>query len=258
VGILHDLAIGPIRVVFSDRADGVGRDHFESANLSMRVGDSESVVEENRRRLSRDLGVETDWFEVRQVHGSDVVAVDETGALASADTAVSESNSIPRADAAVAAAPTKPLSIFTADCIPLALLSVDPPGIAVVHAGWKGLVAGVVQNAARALVEKTGAIQWVVAGPSIGPCCYRVDDGRMRLFSDRFGAQAVDTARHSLNLHAAAAEALRSCQLLPDVFLSLGPCTSCSSRLFSFRRDGPVTGRQVMLAWIEGPARGIP
>lgn len=251
MGVLHDLSFGSVRVVFSDRTGGVGVSRFGSANLSLRVGDEESAVRENRRRLAELLGIDSCWFEVLQVHGCEVVEALDASIPPTPDPEGANPKKAPEADAIVTTAANLPAAISTADCVPVALGSIDPPGVAAVHAGWKGLLAGVVQAAARRLLEKTGALDWAVAGPSIGPCCYRVDDERLRLFEERFGPSAIDRAAKTLNLHVSVAQALRSGDLLPAGLASLGPCTFCSNRLFSFRRDGAPTGRQVMLAWIE-------
>lgn len=251
MGILHDISMGPVRVVFSDRYGGVGTSEFDSANLSLRVGDSESVVAENRQRLAKPLGIDSRWIEVHQVHGSDVFEVSGDVGDEVEGTAEGGSEKTPQADAIVMTAGRRPAAVFTADCVPVVLGSIDPPGVAVVHAGWRGLLSGVVENAVRKLVHQTGVLDWAIAGPSIGPCCYRVETERMREFEQRFGASAVDGPRGSLDLHGAVGAALGAAGLVPPYLVFLGPCTSCSDRLFSFRRDGPVTGRQAVVTWIE-------
>ncbi|MER3522269.1 MAG: hypothetical protein C4317_08960 [Acidimicrobiia bacterium] len=99
------------------------------------------------------------------------------------------------------------------------------------------------EAAAAQLQEKTGGIDWAIAGPSIGPCCYRVEKDRLDLFEERFGRNCVDRNRSSLDMHAAVVRALESRNRRPLGVISLGPCTACSDQLYSYRRDGPRTGR---------------
>ncbi len=257
LGVLHNLEFGAVRLAFTDALDATGKRNPVTENLSFRVGARHSDVLANRRRLSQRLGIPYSWHEVLQEHGADVVEIKGSDfrpapLIDGVDDRDQElRNSEPRGDAIITSVPNCPVVIFTADCVPVALGVTDPPAVAVVHAGWKGLMAGVVENASRQLTEKFRQPDWVVAGPSIGPCCYAVDDKRLVAFQERFGHGAVDIANKSLNLQAAVVEALEKTGKLPGVVLQLGPCTSCSESLFSFRRDGSETGRQALVAWIR-------
>ncbi len=261
MGVLHDLRLGPLRAVFTDATGLAGTVGIDEGNLSYGVATSPRTVSENRARLSASLGIGTDWFEARQVHGSSVVDVDgtfpppgssaEPGGFRSAP----REGDLPEADALLTTRAGRPLAIFTADCVPLVLGALEPPTLAVVHAGWRGLLAGVVEAAATAVRRKSGRLDFAVAGPAIGPCCYSVDDERAGAFASRFGSSAVREAAGTLDLHAAVFAALASTGASPVVVQSLGPCTACSERLFSFRRDGDRAGRQAVVAWIQLGAR---
>ena len=257
MAVLHEFSIGRARVVYTDRRDGSGRSVFCGANLSFRVGDVPEAVLENRYLIAQKLGVGHQWFEVVQVHGNAVADAPKDWQRFKCSTAPAPEKPGKlgnlaglKADAIVTTAALTQVAIFVADCVPLAMGSCDPPGIAVVHAGWRGLVSGVVEAAAAQLQEKTGGIDWAIAGPSIGPCCYRVEKDRLDLFEERFGRNCVDRNRSSLDMHAAVVRALESRNCRPLGVISLGPCTACSDQLYSYRRDGPRTGRQALIAWI--------
>jgi YfiH family protein len=122
--------------------------------------------------------------------------------------------------------------VLVADCLPVAVAG--PDAVAMVHAGWRGLAAGVLE----AGVEATGAVCAAI-GPGIGPCCYEVGDDVRAVFgtSERtLDLKAIARAR----LQAAGVHEIHDC----------GLCTSCDAeRFFSHRRDRSVTGRQAGLAW---------
>ncbi len=117
------------RVVFTDRHGGVSAPPFDSLNLADHVGDTTGAVAGNRTRLAARLGLAGPdrWVWLHQVHGAAVVDVDGPPPAP------------PEADAAVTTVPGLPLVVLTADCAPLALVAGD--AVAVVHAGWHGLLA---------------------------------------------------------------------------------------------------------------------
>ena len=138
-----------------------------------------------------------------------------------------------------------PLLVLTADCLPIVLLRTHgTPAVAVLHAGWRGLLAGVVDNGVKAL---GGGGLAAAIGPAIGPCCYEVGEEVAAPFRAAFGADVV--RGRNLDLWSAAERALRAggCAQVDRVDL----CTSCNpDRFFSHRRDDGVTGRQGVLACI--------
>ncbi|HRW36605.1 MAG: polyphenol oxidase family protein [Acidimicrobiales bacterium] len=171
-----------------------------------------------------------------QVHGAEVVVVTEPGEHAGA-----------AADAAVTVVPGAPLVVRTADCAPILLEG--RVGIGVVHAGWRGLEAGVVEAAADALSGLGGEPDTVRLGPCIRPRCYEF--GEVEL--DRVAARCGDTVRATtawgtpaLDLAAGVAEAARRLGLRFD---DDGTCTACSPRHWSFRARAD-RGRQALVAWV--------
>jgi YfiH family protein len=217
-------------VAFSDRLGGVSSPPFDTLNLGSRVGDEPARVARNRELVARAGGFGTEELVMsRQVHGATVV-----------EAAAGAHGPIGEADGVVARAPGPVLGIFTADCAAVVLSG--RAGVALVHSGWRGLVAGVVERAA-ALVAPV-ACAWV--GPCIRACCYEVGREVIRAFERR----GLPAASGRVDIADAAYVAVRRAGA-GSVALA-GDCTACDDRYFSYRRDG-VTGRQGAFASLLPP-----
>ena len=176
----------------------------------------------------------------RQVHG---VAVHHVAARGDAGAA--------EADSIVCSLPDVAVGVVTADCVPILLVGAGGRSVAAIHAGWRGLCAGVVAAAAAALPEPPIA---AAIGPYVGPCCYEVDAPVLEAVAARFGAElpAVGVrpgrAGHAwLDLGALVAAEL-GCAGLPKgaIGCAAAACTTCDpERFHSYRRDGPRSGRLV-------------
>jgi polyphenol oxidase len=221
---------GPYRVAFSTRVGGVSEAPFDTLNLGRLTDDDPERVEENRRRLCAE--VDADFARLtmnRQVHSTAV------------HKARAGSRGVP-GDGLWTREPGIPMLKFAADCLPIALARANArPGLAVLHAGWQGLLEGIVAAGVAALGRGRMA---AVIGPGIGPCCYEVREDVAAPYRAAFGPGIVKEGR--LDLWSAAERALRDagCENAERVDL----CTSCHSDLFfSHRRDGARTGRQGLL-----------
>jgi YfiH family protein len=142
--------------------------------------------------------------------------------------------------------PGRAMLLLTADCIPIALArdSEDSPAVGILHAGWRGLLAGIVGNGVRAVGARDIA---AAIGPSIGPCCYEVGDEVATPFREAFGEDIVHDSK--LDLWTAAERALRAagCERVDRFDM----CTACDPhRFFSHRRDHGKTGRQGVIAYV--------
>jgi len=214
-----------VLVAFGDRNGGVSDPPFDSLNVSRSVGDPEQAAV-NRARVARALGFEVESLaQVRQVHGADVVEVEVTSGPRPAGVGGP-------GDGLVARAPGVVCSVLTADCVPVLLEGTS--GVAALHAGWRGLVAGVLRRG----VAEVGPVRAAWIGPSIHACCYEVGDEVTEAFSAAglpvAGPRRVDPS-------AAALAALRGAGVT-NIARSEA-CTSCNANYFSYRRDGE-TGRQ--------------
>lgn len=231
-------APGPYRIVFSTRLGGVSEGPFASLNLGLLTEDEPGRVLENRRLLCEAAGADGATAAMaRQVHGAAVLEAEPRGILAPA--------LHPECDGLWTDRPGRALAVVTADCFPIALWRDEGvPGLAVLHAGWKGLLAGIVEAGVRAL--GAGRLAAVV-GPGIGACCYEVGEEVATPYRVRFGAEVV--RGRALDLRACTELALRAagCGRVEHV----NRCTACEPELFfSHRRDGGRTGRQGVIAYV--------
>jgi hypothetical protein len=177
---------------------------------------------------------------LRQVHGARVVTVTAPGEHSGAE-----------ADAAVTATPGCALGVRTADCAPIFLRAADDVAVAVIHAGWRGLVAGVVEAAVDALREIGGSPRAAVIGPCIQPGCYEFGADDLDAVAARLGDDVRATTMWgtpALDLPGAATIALRRAGV--DDAGAVGVCTACSRQHFSHRARGDRE-RMATLAWLE-------
>jgi polyphenol oxidase len=224
-------APGPYDVVFSTRRGGVSEGPFASLNLGRKLGDVPERVDENRRRLCAGVGADLDRLALNyqrhtaQVNRAVAGRRGETGDGLWTDEA------------------ELPILALGADCalIGLARVNGDRPAVGVLHAGWKGLLAGIAEASVAALGGRVAA----VVGPTIGPCCYEVGEEVAAPFRARFGADVVSGRK--LDLWTSAERALREAGCASVERLDL--CTACDAeRFFSYRRDGKPRGGHGVLA----------
>ena len=182
---------------------------------------------EARTRIAAELGVTDTWAFVRQVHGATMLQADGGGVLGDADAMYTTIRGLP-------------LGIATADCLPIVLEG--PAAVATVHAGWRGLSAGVIERTLQSLREASLTVDKAAIGPSIGQCCYEVGPEVAERFPAHvglttWGTQSVDLGR--------AAEH----QLAGLAVWRSAECTMCSDGFNSYRRDR-TGARQVAVGWL--------
>ena len=207
----------------------------------MSVGDNEKNVRENRERLACRAGLSdpSGWQFLDQVHGGEVIEVDRPN----------KKMAVRSGDAAVTATAGQVLAVLTADCAPVAI--VGDSAFAVVHAGWKGLLAGVVANSVNTLRSRGVNIRQAVLGPCIHPVNYEFGLDDLKLLAKTLGNEvigATSSGAPALDLPSAVRSALVAARV--ESFSDVGICTASSADHFSFRRDG-VTGRQALVAVME-------
>jgi polyphenol oxidase len=228
---------GPYEVAFSTREGGVSDGPYASLNLGIFTGDDPDRVVENRRRLCAAAGVDPERATMAwQQHGAEV-------RRARPESIVSPGLRHDPCDGLWSDEPGQAMLLLAADCLPIALARLDGarPAAAVLHAGWRGLLAGIVRNGVAALGPSVAA----AVGPSIGPCCYEVRADVAEPMEAALGRGLVRDGR--LDLWAAAERALRAAGVARVDRFDL--CTACHPELFfSHRRDAGVTGRQGVLA----------
>lgn len=232
-----------VRAVFTTRQGGGSTGPYAQANIGAGTGDEPESVRANREALCDLLGVDARRVSMgHQVHGTDVhviAAPTQPGRFGG------ELLGWPEGDGLATAAAAVPLVVLGADCMPILLWRADGSAVAAVHAGWRGLVAGIVANAVRAL---GGATVGAAIGPCAGPCCYEVDDALRARFQQSYGA-AVTRGR-AVDLALGARLELLRAGVAEDAIHTDGSCTVCQpERFFSYRRDGAATGRQAGVIW---------
>ncbi len=233
--------LGGARAAFSTRLGGVSEPPYDSLNLGLLTEDSGEAVAENRLRLAAALGFAPDQVVfARQVHGTKLIeGADQSRGSFVRDSRTKEPRDVVAADGHVIREPGLVPLVFVADCLPVALHG--PGGIAMLHAGWRGLAGGILAAGAGAVGATRAAI-----GPGIGPCCYEVGQEVLETFA---GLGDVAAGR-MLDLPEVARRLLAEAGV--EEVESAGLCASCEAELFfSHRRDDGLTGRQAGLAWIE-------
>jgi len=234
-----------VAAAFPTREGGVSPAPYDALNLSLSVGDAPAAVLENRRRLCAAVGVSQERLVVPgQVHGTALALVGEAEAGRGAG---DRETVIHDHDGLLTSAPGLGLAVSYADCVPVVIAACDDDGptLAAVHAGWRGMIAGIVGKAAAALARR-GRLRGAVIGPSIGPCCFAVDDALRARFAARFPGSA---GGHAVDLWACARADLEAAGVPPAGITVTAVCTSSDARFFSHRRDHGLTGRHLAIAW---------
>lgn len=231
-----DLA-GEATVCFTSRKGGVSEGPFESLNLGILTEDRREDVMANRRQLASALDIDADRVVMgRQVHGAglDYAGPEIPGAYASPGPGPP-----PEADGQLTDETDRPLLVLVADCLPVAMVS--DRGLAMLHCGWRGLAAGIIDAAALQIGGWAAAI-----GPGIGPCCFEVGPEVEAAFA-HLGPGLMNG--RNLDLPEVARRLLERAGV--ETVESAGICTHCDERFFSHRRDGGITGRQAGIAWLN-------
>jgi YfiH family protein len=238
-----------VRTAFTLRAGGVSCGTYASLNLGAQVGDDALAVAENRRRLAAELQLPAEPLWLSQVHGTTVVEADgaagrEAGAPA------------PQADAAVTRQAGRVLAVLVADCLPVLLARRDGAAVAVAHAGWRGLAAGVLE-ATIAAIGGAGDDLLAWLGPAIGPARFEVGEEVRNAFCERDAPAAAAFARNARGRWQCDLQQLARRRLSALGVRSIHGDPRCSythsESFYSFRRDG-VTGRMAALIWLDRQA----
>ncbi len=230
---------------FFTREGGCSDGTFRSLNCSFSVGDPAENVRENLRRVTLALELQPEaLITVSQVHGSTVVKHDAQRA--------SDEFALMQADALIGKSAKHGLSVRTADCVPI-LIGCRRTGLAAaIHAGWRGLVARIIEQTIRTLMSYGSTPDRLVAaiGPHIGVDAFEVSDEVAQSIENvSFGAPSVarsPNAKPHVSLETIASEQLYQAGVPRAAIDSVCPCTYSNAQyFFSFRRDGKASGRQV-------------
>lgn len=225
-----------VRSCITTRAGGVSQVPFETFNLGDHVDDQPQAVAENRRRLNLKLDCVPAWLQ--QVHGVKVVEADPQQVL--------------EADASWTSTPGVASVVMTADCLPVLFCDRSATRVAAAHAGWRGLVAGVLEETVRGLaLSGDQLLAWL--GPAIGPQSFEVGAEVREAFLDAHEQAAIafipslNQGRYLADIYQLARMRLAACGV--TAVYGGGGCTFTDPRFYSYRRM-PRTGRFASLIWL--------
>ncbi|MCC6217505.1 MAG: peptidoglycan editing factor PgeF [Polyangiaceae bacterium] len=237
------LAREGFRHAFFTRRGGASSGPYATLSFSLTVGDEPAAVEENHRRAAAVLGVEpARLLYLSQVHGAAVVVAEpaiEREACARIE-----------GDALLARSGRLACGVRSADCVPILLADPVSGAVGAVHAGWRGVEAGVAVAAVAALAGAGGAGRLVAAiGPHIGPRAFEVGEdvaARLVAASPKAAVVTRDGGRTRIDLRAIVRAQLRAAGLPDDAIDDVRGCTySEPERFHSYRRDGATSGRHL-------------
>lgn len=232
-----------IHAFTTTRHHGFSKKPFSSLNLADHVGDDPKAVLANRNKLKVDSDLPTEPIWLKQTHSTKVICLDNYN-----------SNEPPNADAAYTTMPNKICAVMTADCLPLLISTKNGLIVAAIHAGWQGMVAGIIESTLDELSKITKLQDLLVwLGPAIGPNAFFIkDDVRQQFLSKdpqaKLAMQKQDSDTWSLNIYTIAKQRLQERGI---TYIYGGDhCTYTEEQLFfSYRRDKQVTGRIASLIY---------
>ncbi len=246
-----------VKALVTTRDGGVSQAPFNSFNLGSHVGDDPEHVATNRRRFTEQLPSVPIWLE--QVHGTQVYEITDNSLVDQQKCVVAV------ADASFTTLRQQVSVIMTADCLPVLLASRCGQVVGAVHAGWRGLQAGVLTQCIQRMRDVKPSVQLeAMFGPAIGPNCFEVGGEVRQAFVDQNLAASASfrpgamPAKWLANLYSLAAMELAQNQVLllsprkvlGQPHLGANPCTVTEvDRYFSYRRDAR-TGRMATCIWI--------
>jgi YfiH family protein len=229
-----------VRAFVTTREGGVSRGEHGTLNLGTRCGDDPARVAANRAVVREHLPSSPRWLS--QVHGTEVADLDPAG-----------EGGVVAADAAATSAAGRVACVLTADCLPVFLCREDGTRVAAVHAGWRGLAAGVLENAVAAVGgDASRVLAWL--GPAIGPSAFEVGPEVRQAFVSAHAEAASAFARGREDRFMADLYALARLRLgragIGGVWGG-GFCTYTENdRFFSYRR-AKESGRLGAFIWID-------
>lgn len=231
-----------IKAYTTTRLGGVSQSPYVSLNIAMHVGDNLDDVTKNRQLLQKYLHLKKSILWLEQIHGNTAISADDPIDSLAADAIYS------RTEQTVCA-------VQTADCLPLLVCSSNSYCVAAIHAGWKGLSSGIIENTISALgLPPREILVWL--GPAIGPQAFTVGEEVFQSFIDKDQAaerafQPIKNKKWQANLYKLAEQ--RLLKLGITSIYGGNFCTySDKLRFFSYRRD-QITGRMLSLIWINLP-----
>ena len=233
-----------IKALITTRKGGFSKPPFASFNLADHFNDDVEQVLKNRQRLNQSLPSSPVWLS--QTHTNKVVELTTQGKVSEAHS--SQPYNGESFDGSFTTQPNVVCTVMTADCLPILLTDTKGSFVAAVHAGWRGLADGIIENCLQNLnVENGDALAWL--GPAIGPECFEVgDDMKNQFAGDEQDAFKVHGDKWLCDIYALATKKLNTYGIRK--IYGGDHCTFKEDELFySYRRDG-ICGRMASCIWI--------
>jgi polyphenol oxidase len=229
-----------IRALTTKRIIGASENEFAHNNFGQHVDDKPEHVQANRLTLRESLKLPGEPIWLKQTHTNKCLLIE--------DRIIN-----PNADAAVTRKPNLPLVIMTADCLPILICDKSGTEIAAIHAGWRGLADGIIENTLKKLNGNPDEyMAWI--GPAICINCYETGDEVFEQFKSNYSFADKGFSKTNSKLHAnlpKLAELILNNLGIKDVFQS-GACTYESNKEFYSYRRSSKTGRMATLIWFQG------
>ncbi len=229
-------AANNVQAAVTLRTGGVSQGAYKSLNPALHVNDESKNIFQNRQKIKQMLKLPAEPVWLQQIHSNRVIKAENNKPLTQADASYTDQAGIV-------------CTVMTADCLPVLLSSVDGSEIAAIHAGWRGLLAGIISNT-LAQFKSSQVLAWL--GPAIGPKCFEVGKEVEQAFNNK--SSQFNPAFESKNND----KFLANIYQLASIELSMRGVTkiyggnfctvSDNQRFFSYRRDGE-TGRMATLIW---------
>ncbi|MBM7624961.1 peptidoglycan editing factor PgeF [Sporohalobacter salinus] len=245
---------GMVTHAFSTRLGGVSKADFAELNLAFHTEDEEDNIIKNRQRICNELGV--DYHNIvagEQIHSDNIEIITKND---QGRGAFEYQDSISETDALITNEADVILTSYYADCVPIIILDPVKEVAALAHGGWKGTVKKIGQKTVLKMKQEFGSHSediLVGIGPSIGPCCYEVDDYVIDLLKQSFDyweELVVKTGDNSwkLNLWQTNSRQLQDIGVLKENIIISEICTACNvDQFYSYRAEDGATGRMASL-----------
>jgi len=232
-----------VKTAVSTREGGVSSPPYAGLNLGSHVNDSPDAVAQNRQLFKQQAKMPDEPLWLNQVHGTSCVVLEQTDFSAgpvSADASTTKTKGLVSV-------------VLTADCLPVLFCDAAGTQVAAAHAGWRGLVDGVLEQTLAQFAEPATVMAWL--GPAIGPTAFEVGDEVRLAFIEKdakadaaFMAVPNKTGKWLADLYQLARLRLNACGV--SKVYGGGFCTYTDSHdFYSYRRDGQ-TGRMASCIWL--------
>jgi YfiH family protein len=222
---------------FSTRLGGHSKGVFASSNMGNLQLDNPQLVKKNRKLFLNKLDIDPKMLALPdQIHSSNIRIISKPGKILKTDALISTEKGVY-------------LGVQTADCLPIFIYAPRMGIVAIVHAGWRGVVQNIITKTLDVLLNQPGAIAadfFVAIGPGLQKECFEVRSDVHNQFPEKFLNRHHDTSKRLLNLSGYVNQQFLSMDIPEKQIYVHRDCTKCNrGHYYSFRRDGKKSGRMM-------------